>query len=126
MKRPGHCTLCESPVREIVSKHTKGKLKGEVIQFGPWLENAWRLTYLMSDGSTADITFCEEHLDGDFEEIRKVYTERFLWEEDKEIRALKGNPERTAVQQHAVEKELDRVLNLKIEKEVGRRMWKYI
>ena len=126
MKRPGCCTLCEKPGREVVSKHTKGKLKGETIQFGPWMDNAWRVTYLMSDGSTADMTFCEEHLDGDFEEIRKIYTDRFLWEEDPEIRALKGNPARTAVQQHAVEKELDRVLNLKIKQEVGRRMWKYV
>lgn len=126
MKRPGHCTLCETPVREIVSKHTKGKLKGEPIQFGPWKENAWRVTYLMSDGSTADITFCGEHLDGDFEEIRKIYTERFLWEEDEEIRILRGNIDRTAVQQSVVEKELDRIVALKIEKEVGRRMWKHV
>lgn len=126
MKRPGCCTLCETPVREVVSKHTKGKLKGEAIEFGPWMENAWRVTYLMSDGSTADITFCPECFDGDFEEIQKKYTERFLWEEDKEIRVLKGNPERTAMQQYAVEKELDRVLSLNIEKEVGRRMWKYV
>ncbi len=126
MKRPGCCTLCEIPVREVVSKHTTGKLKGEAIQFGPWLENAWRVTYLMSDGSTADITFCEGHLDGDCEEIRKSYTERFLWEEENRSLICPAAPPRTAVQQHAVEKELDRVLNLKIEKEVGRRMWKYI
>ncbi len=126
MKRPGCCTLCETPVREIVSKHTKGKLKGEPKELGPWLENAWRLTYLMSDDSTADITFCDEHLQGDFDEIRKSYTDRFLWEEENRALVCPSAPSRTAVQQHAVEKELDRVLNLRIEKEVGRRMWKYI
>lgn len=120
MKRPGHCTICETPVREIVSKHTKGKLKGEPIRFGPWLENAWRVTYLLSDGSTCDITFCDEHLDADPAEIWGAVKERFLWEEEN-IAA-----ERTAVQQNAVEKELDRVLSLMIKKEAGRRMWKYV
>lgn len=129
MKRPGHCTLCETPVREIVSKHTKGKLKGEPIQFGPWLENAWRISYLMSDGAIADITFCENCLDitdGSFDEIRETYTERFLWEEENRAALSPAAPERTAVQQRAVEKELDRVLGLRIEKEIGRRMWKYV
>ncbi len=120
MKRPGCCTLCETPVREIVSKHTKGKLKGEAIQFGPWEENAWRVTYLLSDDSTADITFCHDHLDGNYDEIWKTCTDRFLWEEQNFLL------ERTAVQQNRVEKELDRIFALKIEKEVGRRMWKYI
>ena len=124
MKRPGCCTLCETPVREVVSKHTKGKLKGEAEQFGPWLMNAWRLTYLMSDGSTADITFCDEHLEGDFDEIWQICKDRFLWEEENLV-PLKTTP-RTAVQQDKVEKELDRIFALKIEKEVGRRMWKYI
>ncbi len=99
----------------------------------------------MSDGSTADITFCEDHLDGDFEEIWKIVKERFLWEEETrglltldqatpEIREMytKQNrqhpivPKRSAVQQHEVDKELDRIFALQIEKKVGSRMWKYI
>jgi len=130
MKRPGHCTLCETPVREIVSKHTKGKLNGEPIKLGPWLENAWRVSYLMSDGAIADITFCKDCCevlcDENFDEIRETYTERFLWEEENRTALSPAAPERTAVQQRAVEKELDRVLNLRIQKEVGRRMWKYV
>lgn len=126
MKIPGYCTLCETPVQEIISKHTNGKLKGQPIKLGPWLENAWRISYLMSDGAIADITFCENCRDGDFDEIRETYTERFLWEEENRSAISPVSPERTAVQQRAVEKELDRVLSLRIEKEVGRRMWKYV
>ena len=78
----------------------------------------------MSDNSTADITFCEEHLNGDFDEIWQTCKDRFLWEEENLV-PLKTIP-RTVVQQDKVEKELDRIFGLKIEREVGRRMWRYI
>lgn len=124
MKRPGHCTLCNEPVREIVSKHTEGPRKGDPKQLGKWFDNGYRVTFLLSDGSIADITLCKECLDGGieniFDEIWKAVEERFLWEEDNlEV-------ERTPFQQKQVEKELNRILSLKIEKEVGRRMWNYI
>lgn len=119
MKRPGHCTLCETPVREIVAKHTTGPLKGEPSQLGEWKDNAYRVSYLLSDGSIADITFCENCLDGDFGEIWAAVKDRFMWEE--EFMA----PQRTPKQQEAVDRELNRVLTLKIEKKVGQAIWKY-
>lgn len=124
MKRPGHCTLCDEPVREIVRKHTKGKKKGEPVQLGKWLDNAYRVSFLLSDGSVADMTFCKACLDNGMDnlhtEIWGRVKERFLWEEENlEV-------ERTPLQQAAVEKELNRILSLSIEKEVGRKMWLYV
>lgn len=122
MKRPGHCTLCDEPVREIVKKHTKGKKKGEPVQLGGWLDNAWRVSFLLSDNSIADMTFCGECVESTknlYSEIWERVKERFLWEE--EVLEV----QRTPVQQAAVEKTLNHILEQSIEKEVGRRMWKY-
>ena len=125
MKRPGHCHICGSECREIVSKHTKGKLKGEPIQFGDWHENAWRRTFELSDGSTCDITFCRDCVDdADYGKIWDIVKERTLWEEDH--RELRGAPARTAPEKHRAEQEIERIFDLKIEREVGRRMWKFV
>jgi len=120
MNRPGCCCLCEKPIREIISKHTSGKQKGEPKELGAWLETAWRVSYELSDGSTADISFCEDCLDGDFGNIWASVKERFLWEYDN-IPA-----ERTALQKDRVEKELNRILELSIRREIGRRLWRFV
>ena len=71
MKRPGYCTLCEK----------------QVFDFSPVLkplEIAWRVSFLMTDDTSADITFCDECLNilpENLEKIWEICLERFDYEE---------------------------------------------
>jgi hypothetical protein len=98
VKRPGHCTLCEEPVF---------KFDGEKPSFP--LESAWRVNFLLTDDTSADITFCEECLMGLSENLEKVWEiclERFDYEERHRD---EPSPEADAVIAHLKEQHLVRI-----------------
>ena len=111
MKRPGHCTLCEDPVFEILQERD-----GEPIKVGQPLENAWRVSFRLSDGTIGDITFCAGCLDAipnSLDEIWAKCLERFDFEETR----------RVGEQPKGVAEFLEHIKTLSIRKEVGRMMW---
>lgn len=56
-KRAGHCSNCDAQVFTIVAADP---VTGAPTKIGGPLENAWRVTYAMADGSTCDMTFCAD------------------------------------------------------------------
>lgn len=58
-KIAGCCTLCDKPQFEILRKYTEGPRAGEPADFGKPAPEAHRITFLLADGSTTDMTFCE-------------------------------------------------------------------
>ncbi len=95
-------------------------MKGEPIRLGKHHDDSWRVSYELSDGSIADITLCESCLGGDFEKIWASVRERFIWEHEN------IEKDYTPLQKERVEKEIDRILELSIRREIGRRMWKHV
>ena len=58
-KIAGCCTLCDKPQFEILRKYTEGPRAGEPADFGKPEPGVTRVTFLLADGSTTDMTFCE-------------------------------------------------------------------
>ena len=59
VKLSGCCTLCDEPVFEVVARWQEGERHaGEPRRLGPPLDHARRITFLLLDGSTNDLTFC--------------------------------------------------------------------
>jgi hypothetical protein len=54
MKRLGHCTICDTVVFEIVEQRPDGN----PTKLGAPLPIARRVTLVLMDGSSADVTFC--------------------------------------------------------------------
>lgn len=75
MKRPGYCTLCEKPVFEFRKERPVRPLK-----------EAWRVEMLLSDDSTADMTFCEfclDNISGNLEKIWEICLAAYDHDEEK-------------------------------------------
>lgn len=103
MKRPGHCTLCEEPVFDAAKPRP----------------DAWRVRFLLSDETTADITFCTKCLPAipdSHGEIWAKVLERFDFEESH----------RTEEPSEAVTEFLIHIKTVSIEEEVGRMKWNTI
>ncbi len=62
MKRPGYCTLCEKPVFEFTGDKPSRPH-----------DDAWRVNFLLSDDTSADITFCAGCLEVLPEETGRVW-----------------------------------------------------
>ena len=60
MKKAGCCTLCDAEVYEAVTRHTSGPYEGNIRDVGPALENMRKLTFVLTDGTTCQMTFCAE------------------------------------------------------------------
>ena len=58
-KIAGCCALCDKPLFEIIRKYTEGPRTGEPADFGKPNPDARRVTFLLLDGTTTDMTFCE-------------------------------------------------------------------
>ena len=82
-KKAGHCTQCGVLLYDTVWKHTEGPLKGEFGQFAGPNDNAWRVTFVLTDGNTTNQLFCEECL-GSINLIKcwKATIEAFRFERD--------------------------------------------
>lgn len=96
MKRPGYCTLCEEPVF---------KFDGGRPSFP--LETAWRVNFLLTDDTSADITFCDDCLTDITENMDKIWEiclERFDFEE----RDRPPSPEKDAIIAHLKDQHLVR------------------
>ena len=92
MKRPGHCTLCDAPVFEMVNDRPTIPT-----------EDAWRVNFLLSDDTNADITFCEKclsNLQNKLDKVWEICLERFDYEERTQ---KEPSPERDALLAHLKE-----------------------
>lgn len=102
MKQPGHCTLCDKPVFDMTT----------VVP----LPDAWRIRFLLSDETTADITFCASCLPdipSSHELIWSKVLERFDYEETQRVEEPS----------EAVTEFLSHIKTVSIEGEVGRMLW---
>ena len=96
MKKPGYCTLCEAPVFEFSGDRPTIPT-----------ENAWRVNFLLTDDTSADITFCDDCLadiNGNLERIWEICLERFDFEE----RDRPPSPEKDAIISHLKDQSLVR------------------
>ncbi len=60
-KTVGSCTVCDEPVFEILTVYPNDHpLAGEPRSVGRPLDNALRATLVLTDGSTIDLTHCED------------------------------------------------------------------
>lgn len=103
MKRPGHCTLCEKQIFESVDPPIPNS-------------DAWRVRFLLSDETFADITFCEKclpRLSRNKKKIWGIVMERFDYDETKRDKPAK--PE--------VEKMLGHIREQHLVKELSRARW---
>ncbi len=76
MKRPGYCTLCDKPVFETVGDRLVNPLVPH--------DDAWRVNFLLSDETNADITFCGAcvaMIDEEMNQIWEICLEAFDTEE---------------------------------------------
>lgn len=103
MKQPGHCTLCEKPVFDLSDKPVP-------------LPDAWRVRFLLSDETTADITFCASCL-SDIPDSHDLIWSRVLERFDFEESRRKEKPS------EAVVEFLDHIKTVSIDHEVGRMLW---
>ena len=83
-KKAGHCTQCEKLIYETVWRHMDGPLEGEIGQFGAPHIDAFRVTFVLTDGNTMDQLFCETCLldDLDLEKCWAATMEAFRFERD--------------------------------------------
>lgn len=105
MKQPGHCTLCDKPVFQI----SDGKITHP-------LPDAWRVRFLLSDETTADMTFCVDCLPDIPESHELIWIkvlERFDFEESQ----------RTEKPSEALAEFLSHIKTVSINREVGRMLW---
>lgn len=85
MKKPGCCTLCEKEVFEVKQRFTEAPLERWPRFVGRPAEEAMRLTFTLSDGSEADITFCREcakTAHDRFDEIWRICTDAAWFENE--------------------------------------------
>lgn len=85
-KTAGHCTLCDAEVFEILVKSSNGT----PLRIGKPKDNAWIVTFVLSNGPRMDLTFCEQCLDdlnpGIYPAIWKKVMESWEKEQDDEFR----------------------------------------
>ena len=60
--KAGCCALTGQKVFDVLSTFTSGPRKGDPDRLGPPRKVAWRLTILLIDGSTTNVTVCEDVL----------------------------------------------------------------
>lgn len=92
-KKAGHCTLCDVQVFEIIAKSTDGV----PLRIGKPFDNAWIVTFVLSDGPRMDLTFCEQCLEdlnpGIYPAIWRKVMESWEREQDDEFRkSLRTEP----------------------------------
>ena len=59
-KKNGCCTLCDAEVCDSVTRWPGGHpYAGDIRAVGEWHDDAMKLTFILSGGSTIDLTFCE-------------------------------------------------------------------
>lgn len=59
LKLEGCCTACNKPVFEVKARFASGPLSRAPSVVGKPEDNARRVTFLLSDGSTVALSFCE-------------------------------------------------------------------
>lgn len=60
-KIPGCCSLCDTPVFEVMARWDEGeKRAGEPKQLGAPNEDSVRVSFLLMNGRTTDMTLCGE------------------------------------------------------------------
>ena len=106
VKKYGCCTLCDTEVYEIKTYFPEGPLHGFPRKTGRPLPSAWRIDYVLADGSHASLTSCESCLanmkdPANFPSLWAKVMRSFLFEEYPEVRAaLPANARTIAEQEH--------------------------
>ena len=59
IKLPASCTICDEPCFEVLARWDEGEERaGQIKRPGPPLPDSTRITFLLFDGTRADMTFC--------------------------------------------------------------------
>lgn len=83
MKTPGCCSCCGRDCFEVIEFFPPGHpLDGRARRLGPPLECAERVTLLLTDGTTADVTVCADCQDIDLAHLWRECLGAFRFEED--------------------------------------------
>lgn len=100
-KIAGCCSLCDKPQFEVLRKYTEGPRAGEPADFGKPDPDTRRITFLLADGSTTDMTFCEScAVDIPFSEVWRRNMAAFVFEfENRENHGLRPLTEKQHDQQ---------------------------
>ncbi len=119
IKRVGCCTLCDKPVFEVKETFTKPPMVGWPRRLGKPNEDAFRVDYIMLDGSHIHLTFCADCL----EQAKRPETypvlwdsvlKSFLWEAEPEVRRILPcaayTPEQKAVFDQFIQQQMKNAL----------------
>lgn len=60
VKQAGRCLCCAQDCYEVREVWTEGPLTGHPRRLGPQLDHATQVTFVLTDGSQADVTFCDD------------------------------------------------------------------
>lgn len=91
-KRVGCCSLCDDLCFEVMARWSEGEERaGEPKRFGPPVNGATRITFLLFDGNRTDMTFC-----GECARVLSALHYPVLWRKNLAgwLREQKGNPEK--------------------------------
>lgn len=108
IKIPGHCTICDRAVFEVVERHSSGILEGHPKKFGKPID-AIRVEYFLADGSRCTMTCCKDCLDAmvnpeNFPKIWEKVIHSFIFENKPEVREQMRARIPTPEQKNAIDK----------------------
>ncbi len=111
VKKYGCCTFCDAEVYEIKTYFPEGPLQGFPRKTGRPLPSAWRIDYVLTDGSSTTLTSCETCVPkmtdaANFPAIWAKVVRSFMFEEQPEVRAALPANQRTVAEQEHILNEL--------------------
>ena len=59
-KKLGCCSVCDAEIYEIKLRYTQPPLERVPRQLGKPLDKAWKVEFVLQDGSTMSLSFCED------------------------------------------------------------------
>ncbi len=95
IKKAGCCSFCNKAVFDILTQYpSTSPFAGLPIRIGRPHDDAWRAAILLTDGTTADFTFCAECLPEVEERLPELWRKSiasFVFENENRV-ALGGRP----------------------------------
>jgi len=106
VKRVGCCTICDKKVFEVKEVFNKAPMEGWPRRLGKPTDDAWRIDYIMLDGSHIHLTFCTECLETaqqpeTYPALWNSVLQTFIWESQPEVRRIMPCAAHTPKQQEA-------------------------
>ena len=81
-KAAGLCTICGAECFEVIARYPEGHtLEGFPLKIGKPINEARRVTFCLSDGTTTDLTFCRDcQIEGRLAHIWDICLRALGWE----------------------------------------------